>query len=109
MLHFLNHAPTSWPECATTRKFGETPTGRINRLVGRGWYRSAARVQRATNKSAEQRTICVARSSVESGQVDDIAQSAAPLGRVLSVSGSQAQVRLRLGASDERATVGKFL
>jgi DNA helicase HerA-like ATPase len=33
----------------------------------------------------------------------------AALGCVLSVSGSQAQVRLAVGSSDERATVGKFL
>jgi DNA helicase HerA-like ATPase len=32
-----------------------------------------------------------------------------PLGRVLSVSGSQAQVRLAVAAADVRATVGKFL
>jgi DNA helicase HerA-like ATPase len=32
-----------------------------------------------------------------------------PLGRVLSVGGSQAQVRLAVAASDVRATVGKFL
>jgi DNA helicase HerA-like ATPase len=32
-----------------------------------------------------------------------------PLGRVLSVTGSQAQVRLALAAQDARATVGKFL
>jgi uncharacterized protein len=35
--------------------------------------------------------------------------NASPLGRVLSVSGSQAQVRLAVAASDVRATVGKFL
>jgi DNA helicase HerA-like ATPase len=32
-----------------------------------------------------------------------------PLGRVLSVSGAQAQVRLAVSAQDARATVGKFL
>jgi DNA helicase HerA-like ATPase len=32
-----------------------------------------------------------------------------PLGRVLSVTGSQAQVRLAVAATDVRATVGKFL
>src|SRR5205807_2416021 len=32
-----------------------------------------------------------------------------PLGRVLSVSGAQAQVRLALSAQEARATVGKFL
>src|SRR3954464_5926557 len=37
-----------------------------------------------------------------------IGEHAAPLGRVLSVTGSQAQVRL-CGDSDMRATVGKFL
>jgi DNA helicase HerA-like ATPase len=39
------------------------------------------------------------------GQINGVAA----LGRVLSVSGSQAQVRLAVGSSDERATVGKFL
>src|SRR6266700_2594215 len=42
---------------------------------------------------------------VNGGQIN----GAAALGRVLSVSGSQAQVRLAVGSSDERATVGKFL
>src|SRR3954466_5591405 len=37
-----------------------------------------------------------------------VGEHAAPLGRVLSVTGSQAQVRL-CGDSDMRATVGKFL
>ena len=37
------------------------------------------------------------------------AASTGPLGRVLSVSGSQAQVRLAVADSDVRATVGKFL
>ena len=32
-----------------------------------------------------------------------------PLGRVLSVTGSQAQVRLSVDGDDARATVGKFL
>ena len=36
------------------------------------------------------------------------AEGAGPLGRVLSVTGSQAQVRLRVDG-EERATVGKFL
>ena len=36
-------------------------------------------------------------------------QSAGPLGRVLSVTGSQAQVRLAVADNDVRATVGKFL
>jgi DNA helicase HerA-like ATPase len=36
-------------------------------------------------------------------------QHAGPLGRVLSVTGSQAQVRLAVGDNDVRATVGKFL
>ena len=40
--------------------------------------------------------------------MDHISQGAA-LGRVLSVTGSQAQVRLAVGAQDLRATVGKFL
>jgi len=40
----------------------------------------------------------------------DLSQSAAhPLGRILSVGGSQAQVRLALTAGNARATVGKFL
>jgi DNA helicase HerA-like ATPase len=42
---------------------------------------------------------------VNGGQINGVAA----LGRVLSVSGSQAQVRLAVGASEERATVGKFL
>ncbi|HWP17154.1 MAG TPA: hypothetical protein VNM46_16125, partial [Xanthobacteraceae bacterium] len=37
-----------------------------------------------------------------------IDQHAAPIGRVLSVTGSQAHVRLAVD-SDERMTVGKFL
>src|ERR1044072_3631901 len=41
-------------------------------------------------------------------RVDHISQGGA-LGRVLSVGGSQAQVRLAVGAQDLRATVGKFL
>jgi DNA helicase HerA-like ATPase len=39
----------------------------------------------------------------------DISNDLQALGRVLSVSGSQAQVRLALSAQDVRATVGKFL
>ena len=42
---------------------------------------------------------------MDGGQISGVAA----LGRVLSVSGSQAQVRLAVGSSDERATVGKFL
>jgi DNA helicase HerA-like ATPase len=40
--------------------------------------------------------------------VDNVSQGGA-LGRVLSVGGSQAQVRLAVSAQDMRATVGKFL
>ena len=39
----------------------------------------------------------------------EIRKGSQPLGRVLSVSGSQAQVRLAVAASEVRATVGKFL
>jgi DNA helicase HerA-like ATPase len=42
---------------------------------------------------------------VNGGQINGVAA----LGCVLSVSGSQAHVRLAIGSSDERATVGKFL
>ena len=38
-----------------------------------------------------------------------ISTQAQPLGRVLSVTGSQAQVRLSVNGDDARATVGKFL
>ena len=41
--------------------------------------------------------------------VGDQINGVAALGRVLSVSGSQAQVRLAVGAWKLRATVGKFL
>jgi hypothetical protein len=40
--------------------------------------------------------------------VDHVSQTGA-LGRVLSVGGSQAQVRLAVSAQELRATVGKFL
>ena len=38
-----------------------------------------------------------------------LSHASQPLGRVLSVTGSQAQVRLAVAGSDVRATVGKFL
>src|SRR5215471_6168129 len=39
----------------------------------------------------------------------EVSNGLRPLGRVLSVSGAQAQVRLTVGAQELRATVGKFL
>src|SRR4030095_15649173 len=48
------------------------------------------------------------RKSLGESRVDHVSQDGA-LGRVLSVTGSQAQVRLAVSAQDVRATVGKFL
>ena len=39
----------------------------------------------------------------------EVSNGLRPLGRVLSVSGAQAQVRLAVSAQEVRATVGKFL
>jgi DNA helicase HerA-like ATPase len=60
-------------------------------------------IQRRGSAAARAGEFCV-----DSGQVNGVAY-AGSLGRVLSVSGSQAQVRLAITASDARATVGKFL
>src|ERR1051325_4899057 len=60
-------------------------------------------------KAARKRRTAAGSASVDSQQ-NTMRPAAGALGRVLTVSGSQAQVRLAVSAGDDaRATVGKFL
>src|SRR5882724_3913418 len=99
-LQFLNHAHAKCRFSATSAQLSETANGTINPLVVLCWYLS----HEAGNPCRAPRG-----NMTSLGVRVDIHQSHSPLGRVLSVSGSQAQVRLAASAQDVRATVGKFL
>src|SRR4029077_9317753 len=103
LLRFLNHARISQAHARRKAQVSKTRMLPVNRMVARLRYFGA---HGETTKSPQFQR---AKPSGDSGvETTTDMQAADPLGRVLSVTGSQAQVRLAVDA-DVRATVGKFL
>jgi uncharacterized protein len=108
-LRFLNHTRNAARSRTAKSEVSKTRALPVNRMVARLGYPG-------TDRKPEQSVVSTGESEWRRGVEATMnerptanAQAAGPLGRVLSVTGSQAQVRLAVADSDVRATVGKFL